>query len=641
MDSIKKPKSRIEKLEERLYSKSGQSDISRRSELKEKDCALKKEWQEDLNFSNQNTIIKTEKKNNIFSIFLIIATLFFLGALSYAGFIFYKGKNIVSANEVDIKILGPVSIGGGEKLDLDILIQNNNPVTLRTVDLVMEYPVGTKSAEDLITDLKRERIRIGDIPAGTSLRHSVSSVLFGEENSVMDIMVSVEYRIENSDTVFDKRKDYQVALTAAPIRLTVSGLEEISSGQELVLKYKLESNSSNTLNNVAVSVIYPFGFNFDKSSIEPEFENNFWLFKELKSKEIIEVEIRGVLTGENEEDRVFKFTSGLTREGDDNQIGAIFSSLFHDVLIKKSFVDLQILVNNNPNSTVAVNSGEIVNVNLNFTNNTNDFIDDLKIDLEFDGRVIDRQTIRVANGFYSSINDRITWSQEIDKTLARIEPRRSYNVSFVFNSSELFSGNNIFKNPEARFDVKITGVRVSQNNAEEKIDSNLVKNIKFITEVPTSFSSLYEEGPFQNSGTIPPTVEEKTTYTIKMSLSNSSNDLSDARVVGFLPSYVTWKNAISPNNANITFDQNTRQVVWNVGQIPAGTGYSENARTAYFQVEFLPSLAQLGQTPNLFNNIDLRATDSFANVTIERALGNITIKLGDRDENGHDVVKNK
>jgi hypothetical protein len=641
MDSIKKPQSRIEKIEQKLYSKYEDINASKRSELHEKDFNLKSGWQDDLNFSNQNTVIKPKKTRNLFSYFLIIAVLFFIGALAYAGLIFYKGKTIISANEVGIKILGPISIGGGEKLDLDILIQNNNPVALQTVDLVIEYPAGTKSSEDLITDLKRERIQLGDIAAGTSLRQSVSSVLFGEENQSMDIIVSVEYRIQNSETVFVKRKDYQVALTAAPIRLTISGLNEISSGQEIVLKYKIESNSSNVLNNVAVSAIYPFGFQYDKATPAPISENNFWVFPELKSDQVIEVEIRGTLSGENEEDRVFKFTSGLTRDGDDRQIGAIFSSVFHDVAIKKSFLDLQILVNNNPNPNISLNADELVTINLNFTNNTNDFIDNLKLELNFAGEIIDKNRIGVQQGFYSSIDNKITWSKETNESFERVAPRRNSSVSFNFNAKELLTGANVIKNPEARLAVKVSGVRVSQNNVEENIESNLVKNIKFITEVPTVTASLYQEGPFQNTGPIPPTVEEKTTYTIQLGVANSSNDLSGTRITGILPSYVTWKNQINPNNEKLSYDSNTRQIVWDVGQVPAGAGYSSSPKTVYFQVELFPSLSQLNQTVSLFNNIDLRATDTFANVSIEKNLGNITTKLQEAAVENHASVKNK
>ena len=90
-------------------------------------------------------------------------------ALGFAFSKFFLGNNVVSGNNIDILVSGPVSIAGGEVLPLDIEVKNNNNIDLNTVDLRVEYPAGTKSADDQSVDLPRYSETLGDIKMGKSV----------------------------------------------------------------------------------------------------------------------------------------------------------------------------------------------------------------------------------------------------------------------------------------------------------------------------------------------------------------------------------------------------------------------------------------------------------------------------------------
>ena len=106
---------------------------------------------------------------------------------------------------------------------------------------------------------------------------------------------------------------------------------------------------------------------------------------------------------------------------------------------------------------------------------------------------------------------------------------------------------------------------------------------------------MHYSGALKNSGEVPPKVGKETTYTIVWSLANNANDLADAKITASLPPYASKENLISPEGEDLRFDEKNATLVWNVGEVPAGTGMIMPAKEISFQVSFSPSLAQVGR----------------------------------------------
>ncbi len=605
-------KSRLEKLEQKLYSVDGISSKERAS-LKAKNYTVNNDWGEP---EMKNDFSFPKKKFGFFSLVLILAAIFFVGSLSYAGFIFLNGNKAISGNNVDIKVVGPVSVGGGESLSVDVVVANNNQIPLELVDLFAEYPEGSKNPENISEDLRRVNLDLGTIPPGSVIRKTVKVALFGEEGSNKKIDFILQYRISGSNAIFEKKKEFEVALSATPIRLSVSGLEEISSSQTVDLTVKFNSNSVQPLKNVMIVAEYPFGFKYEKSDLKPKYNNNIWFFEELKPNEEIEFKVSGVIEGQNQEDRIFRFNTGLAKENSPEEIGVLFATTMHEVKVTKSFVGLVLNINKDPATVVSVQSGEYNEGEVIFTNNTNDSIKNLEIKLQLNGAVLNEDSVTVTSGFYSSIDNTITWNKNTDDLFLNIAPRKTGRISFRFKTLELVSGKTSIKNPQIDITAKVSGTRISTSNTEEKISSDTFKNIKVISDTSVYAYTHYNEGPFINSGPIPPKVDTPTSYTIEFAASNNSNDLDNAQITAILPPYVSWKGAFSPSGENVSFDSINRKMVWNIGPIPAGTGYTKNIKQLYFKVELLPSISQTGNKLDLLNDIMFNANDTFTRKSI-------------------------
>ncbi len=616
-------KSRIERVQQKLDSQNFHP-VHEEFVLHEKEYNLKPDWQENPGPDYKPGIIE---KIGLFRIFLGVAFVFFLGSLAYAGFIFTRDNQPTRGDDVTITVVGPVSVGGGEKLSVDVLIQNNNVVPIELADLVVDFPEGTKSSDDLATDVRYTREDLGTIESGVVIRRTINAALFGEENSTKTITVGTDYRVQGSTAIFEKRKSFDIVLNASPIRLTVEALREISAGQALELKVKIVSNSSKRLENVMLTASYPFGFMFQDANIKPSSDKNVWLFAGLNPKEEQTIIIKGIIEGQNSEDRFFRFNSGIAKENSATELGVIFNSTTHLTTIQKSFIDLALVVNGTEGENLYMTSEDSANGELVFSNNTNDIIRDVRIDMEILGSAIDKKSVIVEKGFYNSGTNMISWNSETDSEFQMMNPRDTLRVQFRFNSLNLASGAYNTRNPEIKLRAGVTGKRVSGNNVQEEIETIASANVRIQSDVPILAYTAYADGVFTNSGPIPPRVEQETTYTIAYQVSNNSNELRNAKIEGVLPSYVSWNNLVQPENEIVTFDYQTRKFTWNIGTITPGTGFGQKAKTLSFKVTLLPSVSQIGSAPDLVRNSVFTATDLFTNTTISKAVPPITTKI--------------
>jgi hypothetical protein len=438
----------------------------------------------------RNNNIEKKKGFGFFSYIMILTVLFFIGSVSYASYVFLGGSQTISTNDVGINISGPVSVGAGEVLSLDLIIQNNNPVTIEAVDLIIEYPNGTKSAKNMIDPLNRTRERIENIESGTITRKTLSSALFGDEGDNKEISIIIEYQVTGSNAIFSKEKVFSVILNAAPARISISGLKEISSGQEVELEAKITSNSISELKNLMITATYPFGFKFISSDVDPTYSNDTWVFDSFSPNEEKIIKIKGTITGQNEEERVFRFNTGLVSDENEREVGVVFNNYLHGILVKKPFVGLVININGSTEPVVNVNSGKNVAAKLIFSNNTNDLIRNLGLRLKIEGAIFDESQI-YSSGFYRSVDNTLIFNTETNPELEQVNAREIISADFQFKIKDLINSGININNPEVKITAFLEGDRISDNNVEEKINETSVKLVRVISDV---FANTYIQG---------------------------------------------------------------------------------------------------------------------------------------------------
>jgi len=601
-------KGRIDNLEKNLYSRKKDQVASRkRREFHERDFGVSDTW------DHVEEVIPVKSRRPIIKIILSASVAFFVISAIFSGFFFFKGVDI-SPNNIVIKVEGPALVGGGEELGLQITIKNNNPVPIETADLIVEYPSGTRSAANIDVELPRHRESLGTINPGEEIRKSVEAVLFGEESSNKIIDIIVEYRVRGSNAIFKAESNYELALSSSPLSLTIKSLEEAISGQEVEFIATIKSNSSSLVQDAMLEVEYPFGFEFIEASPSPVFANRTWYLGDIPPEKEVEVIFKGTLSGQDGEERVFRFATGIQSELDENDIGAEFINISESLFIKRPFITVDLTVDGKKEDIVA-GGGDSIGADITWVNNLATQIFDGEIDVKFTGDVLDRESVKAGSGFFRSIDNKIVWTRETDSALGSIPAGDTGNVHFSFKAYGVDSGKQ-FVNPTINLDVTVRGKRISEGSVPEEIISTLSKEIKIESALVVTSKLLHGTGPFQNSGPVPPKAEQETTYTVVLNVLNSSSEIANGTVVMTLPPYVEWMGVINPLTEEITFSSVGGKIIWNLRDIEPGTGTVLPLREIAFQVKFLPSITQIGKTPVIVNKQTISGFDRFTETTV-------------------------
>lgn len=621
----------MDKLRSGLYSRDVHPSVRRTRPLSGESYGDNDAWQHnDEKKQKEKPVFFEEKRGISFaSKILIVSFVFFLIASGVSFYKFYGGSNTISPNNIDILITGPTSVSGGEKISLDVMVHNNNNIDLKSAELRMEYPEGARSPEDLKTEIKRSRDSLGNITQGGSVSKRVEVVLFGEEKSVKNIKVVAEYRVQGSSAIFYKEKTYEIVISDSPVNIEIVGLKETNANQIIEFDVTVNSNSSGSINNLLLKVEYPFGFIFiDSSDSSIGSNDDVWDVGNLSPGSSKTIKIKGKLGGQDGEDKVFRFTTGVASDKDEKVIAIPLVTSLATVSIKKPFIGIEFALDGNVANEFVSKSSKIIRADVAWKNNLQTPIEDAEIQVKFEGGALNKASVHAERGFYRSIDNTIVFSKADNPDLASIDPGESGNLSFSFGGlSSYSSGEKPVKEASISLNITAKGKRLQGGNVPQEILYSSTKVVKILTDINLSSRIIYWSGPFQNTGPIPPKAEQETTYTIVWAVTNTSNKVKNVEVKATLPVYVKWLSRVSPESENISFNSSASEVLWDVGDVEAGAGISSPAKEVSFQVSFLPSMSQVGSAPIILKESSLVGTDDFTSTTVTDTSGALSTTL--------------
>jgi hypothetical protein len=611
--------SRIEDIKRRLYDREDTvTNRPREGVLHQVHHQVDSSWKEDNVKESDSNNTKMRKPSTSFSKkFFTAALVFFLFAIGFAFYMYSTGGSSVSNDKIDITVLGNAFTKGGDDLPLQVEINNRNNASLELADLVVEYPSGASDESNSVIRLPRDTI--GTIKAGQIVTRNITVKLFGDEKSVRNIKVSLEYHPEGSNAIFTKEKDYGVTISSAPLSLNIEAPTEVTSDQVISLNIEARLNTSLPTGNTMLQVKYPSGFVFDSATPAPYIGNSVWDISSLSTTAPININIKGRLVGQDGDQQAFHVYAGTNTNTDQSTVNVVYNSLLQIVSITKPFLEAHILVNNQDLPTYTVSGSGPVNAQVSWVNNLPTRITDAQIIVTFSGNAFDKTKVNPLEGFYNSQNYTIVWDKNTIPDLASVEPGGRGNLSFTFNPLSLIGSS--LKDPQIALDVSIRGTQPSLGSVLADVNNVSKKVVKIASDLQIASSASF------SSGSRPPKAETETKYTVTWTLSNSANSVNQAQARSVLPIYVKWVGpAPISNNENISYNASTREVVWNIGSVAPNTGFGSN-REASFILSLTPSLSQVGSVPQLMKDVILTGQDAFTNTAIRSSRGPITTSL--------------
>lgn len=623
-------KSPLERLNKSLYSRTDEVPSDVRPSIHEKQSFVPETWVEDTS-GEESVEMKATRKT--YRYLFGTSLLFFLVAVSIGGYTLFGGRNFVSADNVNVLIEGPVTITGGEPLNLDVSVVNKNATDIENVDLIVEYPDGTKDPNDPSIALSRIKIPLGSIKSQSVSQKSISSVLFGEEGAQREIKFKVEYQTANSGAVFFKEKFYNISISSSPLIVTIDALEKVLSGQAADFSVTISSNTTNPIKNVLLVLDYPFGFSVVSSNPVATYGDNVWKIGDLAPGSKRTIKIKATAQGQDEEERTIRANVGIQSESSDRDIATTIVSRSHSFVLEKPFLGLDVVLDGNRDD-LAVAPGRSMRAEIIWTNNSSSKITNARIEAKIVGNVLNKNSVTVEGGYYDSLANTIVWEAGRVQSLNSISPGEDGRVGFTFSSNASFSGS--ITNPQISITVSAQGSRVDTSGVPQEITAAITRSVKLLSNLSLSARALHNQGPIANSGPIPPRAENATTYTIVWTVTNTSNNITGAKVVARLPQYVKWTDTVSPSSASISYNPTGGIVTWNVGSVPINASGTGNQQVS-FQVSVTPSANQIGTSPDIIGSAKITGLDSFTGVVLEddvpslstRTSSDLLFKTGD------------
>ena len=553
--------------------------------------------------------------------FFFFALFFFVVTLGVGAFVFFGGSTFVSSKNVDIDVLGPTSVSAGEVLELSVVVVNKNNADLELTNLSIQYPTGTRDhvTSQTLTFAKEE---IGSIRAGGESVNDFEIVLIGAMGEVREIKYSLEYRVKGSNATFYKDRIYEVTIGNSPITLSVSSPNSVSSGDNFTTQVSIVHNSSEILKGVMLRAEYPYGYSVESTSPSAVSENNVWSLGDLSPGGRKTVTIQGRLLGQDSEERTFRFYVGVSENSSQNpNFQNIIVSSQNTVGITRPSIGLTVSFNGDSSATYMAPVGRPIAVSVRYQNNLSLRLLNPRLEVTLSGQPLDRASVTTQNnGVYDS-SSKINWNLISSLGVAELAPGGFGQVAFNFSSLP-----NLTTSGEIVLNLSLTGIPAGATS-QAPITITERRVVRVSSEVNLSSKALRSSGPFFNTGPIPPKVGEASTYTAVLSLGNTRSDVVGGKVVARLGSGVTWVGASSFESEDISYDEASNTISWNVPNLVSGTGFSQPVREVAFQVSLTPTVLQAGTAPTLVSGIIFTGTDSLTNQALTVTNPPLTTRL--------------
>ncbi len=596
----------LDALQDDLYKKSAKDGvrIRERAFLHPNRNEAKKSWEPD---PVEVSMKKKKQKRFTWAQKIFMASfLLFVVAAGITFVTFWQNKNTISSKNIEIAMDHLAFTDGGDELSISVDVTNRNHGPLGSTVVVLNYPSLSSVSE---SGVAQETFELETILPGETKTAEFAIVLYGEQGTQHPISADFQYRVEGSNAIFEKISESLVTLRSTPIDIVLDSRTEIVSGQEATYNFSIISQSEEPLSGILFEIDTPPGFEITDAEPRAILGSDVWSLGTFQPLEEKTVRVTGALRGQPNESKTLRAYVGVGEPGNISQITTVFNSLSKRIDLVQPFLAADIFIDRSTDDIVTFAPGRQLAGSVVWRNTLEEAVKSPEITLTIGGSAYDREKVEPQSGFFDSNSDRIIWTKETMDALQVIEPGEDGELKFALTPRSLSSF--VFSRPEILLQVGVRGVGASGQLYEA--DQTDVMRVQFSSVLDIAAEALHYGGPIQNSGSMPPRVGRSTEYTVKWTVTNSANDISRGRVAATLPPYVTWTGETSPSNESIRYDETSRTVVWDLGDVRAGVGYGSAGREAFFQVALTPSTSQISETVQLTSQTDISGTDAFTN----------------------------
>lgn len=550
-------------------------------------------------------------KRKIWRTGFIIAGSLVLFILLLWGFFKFRQASF-SQDRVEVSLSGPQEAMSGKSLTYAIKYKNNNRATLKNAVLKINFPKNFIPENNLGFSPEGSSsvvLNLGDIAGKKEGAVEFKGKIFSPKGALIYLKAEINYTPSSLGGQFVSQSQLSVAVQSSPVKLEMSAPQNLANGDAIDYQINYQNDGEKEIARMKVAMEYPEGFVFSKAEPLNSEGNNFWDIGTLVPGQSGKIVVSGKLSGERNYIRTAKAYIGVM----DGEDFVIYDEENTATQIISSPLIIRQAVNGQDN--LNVNLGELLRFEIKFRNDGEIGLRDVIITEKLEGEALDYASLKLERGGAFDSNSKIiTWKASDFSDLEKFDPGQEGSIKFgikVKNSLpiEKSSDKNFIISSIAKIDSQDVPTPMEAN----KIISGNRMDMKINSRVTLETAGYYYDSVIENSGPIPPQVGKETTYAIHWKISNAMNDLSEAKVEAVIPTGATVTEIKNPENAvlHYTFNERTNNLVWEIGNMEAGTGMLNSPREVVFQVKINPSPNQIGSPVNLVDETIFSAKDLF------------------------------
>lgn len=526
-----------------------------------------------------------------FLIFVFVAAL----ALGAIGFWLWQ-RNSYSKEVLKLEILGPSEAQLLDQVEYTVKYKNNGNITLEDIKMIFEYPEYS-AAED--GKQLRQEMELEDIYPGEENSLVFKGRLLGRENDVKKAKATVAFRPKNIKAFYESKTSLLTRISFIPLTFEIDLPSRVESGRDFKFFLNYFSNLNYPISNLRAKIEYPSGFEFLESK-QKGLEKNEWELPIVNKAEGGRIEVKGRMSGDIKEQKIFRANLGIW-QGDDF---ILLKETTKGLEVAKPYLYVFQRVNDSDNYIAS--PGDMLHYEVFFRNVGEDPFANLFLVSKLSGKAFDFNSLKTNSGQLNKNDNSIMWDEKDLPQLRFLGQGEEGKVEFWINLKKDWDISGLQdKNFTSKNTVLISSVK---EEFETKVNSKLAISQK----------AQYQDGEiFDNSGPIPPKVGEATTYTVTWQAKNYYNDVNNVKVKAILPPQVRLTGKIFPADSRLTFDSQSREIVWEAGNMEAGKGILNPAASIAFQVVLTPILEQKGQFAQIIGQARITGDDQFTEQKIE------------------------
>ena len=545
-------------------------------------------------------------------IFFVLVAIIIAG---FFGFWYYRDQ-IFSKEILKLEILGPENASMGAEVEYTVKYKNNGNLVLQSPKLIFNLPDNSLTEDGktrLMQDLK-------DIYPGDERFAQFKVRLMGKEGDLKVARAGLSFIPKNLSARYESNTTFTTKINVVPLTLSFDLPSKVEKGKEISYAINYFSNIDYPLENLSVKIDPAPGFDF-KSANPVSLDDTEWKLATLHKAQGGRITVKGVVSADTGSHLNFLTKVGMWQDGTFVEIKEANQDV--EVVNPLLFISQQI----NGSSNYVASPGEMLRYEIFFRNIGSSSFDNLFIVSKLDGSAFDFSSLRSGEGQARPSDNLIVWDAKQVSELQHLAPQEEGKVEFAITLKDGWTPSDSEKNNMViKSFVNVSGI---SQEFDTKVNSNLALSQK---------AYYAPQGSIVNIGPIPPAVNQTTTYAVSWQVKNYFNDMKNVKVKALLPQGVILTANLFPESqiSHFSFDSNSREIVWSVGDLAAGTGVTNDAPSLTFQIALIPNFSMQGKLADLIKSATVSGEDQATGAMVTKTVPGINTSLPDDQANSGD-----